>query len=265
MGIVRSFLSALLLACVITGVHAQGALSLRVERVPTRPGVTVPLFTVTQPGAVATVVLYSGGGGGYGKLGGDGWPAGKNFLIRTGKTWAAHPFNIVMVGQPSDHIDLKDGAVRTGEAHAADNRAVFKALKEKSPLPIWLVGTSMGTISAAAAAIRDAEGLVAGVVLTSSITAGRIPGSVPSQELAHIRVPVLVVHHFRDACRVCVPVDAERMVARLSQSPRKEFVLIESGSGATGPYCEPQHYHGFIGAEQETVDRIAGWMLQSLR
>jgi hypothetical protein len=75
---------------------------------------------------------------------------------------------------------------------------------------------------------------------------------------------VLVVHHARDACRVCVPQDASRIVTGLTQSPKKELILIEAGSGASGPYCEPLHYHGFIGAEQETVDRIARWMLQTL-
>lgn len=106
----------------------------------------------------------------------DGWPNGGNFLIRT-KHWASHPFNVVMVGRPSDGIDLALGGVRTDDKHAADNVATFKAIKLKSPAPIWVVGTSMGTISAAAAAIRDQENLIAGVVLTSSIVAYRVSGS----------------------------------------------------------------------------------------
>jgi hypothetical protein len=35
-------------------------------------GVVVPIYAVWKEGAVATVVLYSGGGGGYGKIGDDG-------------------------------------------------------------------------------------------------------------------------------------------------------------------------------------------------
>lgn len=265
MGLWAKWLIVWVLACTMVAAPVRAEPTIGVERVATRAGVRVPLFTVWQPGAVATVVLYSGGGGGYGQLGSDGWPSGNNFLIRTGKFWAAHPFNLVMVGRASDGIDLEDGAVRTGAAHAADNRAIFKALKARSPVPLWVIGTSMGTISATAAAIQDTEGLVAGVVLTASITAARIPGAVPTQELARVRVPTLVVHHFRDACRVCVPQDASRIVEGLSEAPRKEFMFIETGGTPSGQYCKAMHYHGFIGAEQETVDRIARWMQQSLR
>ena len=128
-----------------------------VLRVATRDGVSVPIYAYWRDAALATVVLFSGGGGGYGKIADDGWPASGNFLIRTGKLWASQPFNVVMVGRPSDGIDLALGIVRVGDEHAADNVAVFKAVKQKSAAPLWVVGTSMGTISATAAAIRDRE------------------------------------------------------------------------------------------------------------
>ena len=99
-----------------------------VQRVATRDGVSVPIYTFWRTDALATVVLFSGGAGGYGQIGGDGWPAGGNFLIRTGRHWASYPFNVVMVGRPTDGIDLSAGDVRTGEKHAADNVANFEAI-----------------------------------------------------------------------------------------------------------------------------------------
>ena len=243
--------------------HAQADQAGAVVQINTRPGVTVPVFELWNNNAVATVVLFSGGAGGYGKIGVDGWPASKNFLIRTGKLWAAHAFNIVMVGRPSDGIDLHDGAVRVGDEHGADNVAVFKAIKNKSPLPMWVVGTSMGSISAASAAIHDADNLVAGVVLTSSVTAYRIRGAVPGQELAKIRVPVLVVHHARDACKSCTPYEAKNIPSALTNSPRKEMVLIEAGSAPSGDPCEPMHYPGYIGAEPEVGALIASWIAKA--
>ena len=72
-------------------------------------------------------------------------------------------------------------------------QAILKTIQRKSPVPIWVIGTSMGTISAAAAAIRDTEQQIAGVVLTSSILAYKVPGAVPTQKLSMIRVPTLVV------------------------------------------------------------------------
>jgi len=251
--------------CLCHAAYAADRVPAGVLQVETRPGVRVPVFAAWRPDAVATVVLYSGGRGGYGSLGEDGWPAGKNFLIRTGKMWAAHPFNVVMVGRPSDGIDLADGAVRIGDEHAGDNVAIFKAIKLRSPLPIWAIGTSMGTISAAAAAIRDREGLLAGVVLTSSVTGYRVQGAVPRQKLAEIRVPTLVVHHARDACKLCAPHEAKNIAEELTGAPVSKTVLVTAGSGESGDPCEPMHFHGYIGAEQDVVDMIAAWIARPAR
>lgn len=231
-----------------------------VVRVATRDGVRVPMYAAWREDAVATVVLFSGGAGGYGQIGADGWPAGGNFLIRTGRRWFSHPLNVVMVGRPSDGIDLAQGEVRSGELHAADNTALFKAIKARSPLPLWLVGTSMGTISAAAATIGDAEGLVAGLVLTSSIVAYKVPGAVPRQKLDRIRVPTLVVHHDHDDCWACRPHEARDLVGALKAAPVRKAVFVSGGGDPSGNPCEPEHYHGFVGMRDEVVDLIAAWI-----
>jgi hypothetical protein len=71
-----------------------------VERVETR-GVYVPIYEVWNKDAVATLVLYSGGGGGFGKIGADGWPRQCEFSDSLGQVvfraslqchsgWACH-------------------------------------------------------------------------------------------------------------------------------------------------------------------------------
>ncbi len=232
----------------------------QVLSIESRPGVHVPLFVVWNPQATATVVLFSGGGGGYGSIGADGWPSSQNFLIRSGKLWAGHPFNVVMVGRPSDGIDLHNGAVRIASKHSADNDAVLAALKARSELPLWVVGTSMGTISAAAAAIQNTDNRIAGVVLTSSVTGNKIVGSVPSQSLDKIRVPTLVVHHRRDACHACTPWEAKNIPSALRNAPVKALLLIDEGGGESGDACEALHFHGYVGAERSVVDQIARWI-----
>lgn len=222
-------------------------------------GVSVPIYTVWNKDALATVVLYSGGGGGYGKIGEDGWPGSQNFLIRSARLFAAHAFNVVLVGRATDVSDL-DGFVRTGDNHDQDNQAIFREIKSKSVAPIWLVGTSMGTISATAAAIRDDGRNIAGIVLTSSVTSYKIRGAVPAQALDKIKVPVLVVHHERDGCKVCTPYEAKNIAGGLKNSPIKKTVLVNGGSGASGDPCQALHYHGFIGMEKEAVDLIAAWI-----
>ena len=259
----RMWRAAVLAATMLAGgaLYAHAAGVGEVLRVATREGVTVPIYTFWRDDALATVVLFSGGGGGYGKIGEDGWPAGGNLLIRTGKHWASHPFNVVMVGRPTDGIDLSNGAVRIGEEHAADNVAIFKAIKNRSARPIWVVGTSMGTISAAAAAIHDSERLVWGVVLTWLVVVYKIAGAVPKQDLDKIRVPTLVLHHEHDACWACRPYEARNIVDGLKNAPVRKLTLVSGGSGATGDPCEPLHYHGYAGMQNEAVDLIAAWIV----
>jgi pimeloyl-ACP methyl ester carboxylesterase len=242
--------------------HAQEVGVGEVQHVATREGVTLPIYTYWRNDALATVVLFSGGGGGYGLIGSDGWPTSGNFLIRSGKHWATHPFNIVMVGRPSDAIDLALGGIRSGEKHAADNLTLFKAIKSKSPLPIWLVGTSMGTISATAAAIQDTEDLISGLVLTSSITSYRIDGAVPRQQLERIRVPTLVVHHENDGCKFCQAYEAKNIAGQLKNALIKKTLIVSGGSGATGDVCGAFHHHGYIGMENEAVDLVAAWIIK---
>ena len=252
--------AALWLAALLWSALLQAQEAGSVRQVATRDGVSVPIYSVWRKDAVATVVLFSGGAGGYGRIGADGWPSGGNFLIRTGRHWATHPFNIVMVGRPSDGIDLSMGGVRTGDKHVADTLAILRSLRQESTAPIWVVGTSMGTISAAAAAIADRDALIAGVVLTSSVVAYKVQGAVPTQELGKIRVPTLVLHHENDACWACRPHEAARLERALDNAPIKKTLLVSGGSGASGNPCEPLHYHGFVGMQEEAVDLIAAWI-----
>ena len=234
-----------------------------VIKVDTR-GVFVPIYATWKKDAVATVVLYSGGGGGYGKIGEDGWPSSQNFLIRSAKIFAAHPFNVVLVGRATDVTDL-DGIARTSENHDQDNQAIFRAIKLKSAAPIWLIGTSMGTISVAAAAIRNGGPNIAGIVLTSSVTSYSVRGAVPAQDLDKIKVPALVVHHQRDACKKCTPYEAKNIADSMKNSAIKKTVLVDGGSGQSGDPCQALHYHGFIGMEKEVVDLIAAWVKNPTR
>lgn len=233
-----------------------------VQHVATRQGVSVPIYARWRPDAVASVVLFAGGAGGYGLIGEDGWPAGGNFLIRTGKHWATYPFNVIMVGRPGDGIDLGNGAVRIGEQHTADNMAIFKAVKQRSQSPLWVVGTSMGTISATAAAIEDRENLIAGVVLSSSITSYKIAGAVPRQALEKIRVPTLILHHEKDACWACKPHEAAQIASELKNAPLKKSIFATGGEGASGNTCAPLHHHGYVGMQEKAVDLIAAWIIK---
>lgn len=227
--------------------------------IETRPGITVSVFYMPRAGATATLALLPGGAGSFGSLV-DGQPSGRNFLVRERERFADAGFNVAIIGRPSDIPDLDTGT-RTGAAHLADLRAVVRALKTRDARPVWLIGTSRGTVSSTAAAIALGDEL-AGIVLTSSILAWKLPGAVPKQALGDIRIPVLVVHHADDACWACKAHEAPAVLRGLSNAPYRQLQIVSGGGPVQGDPCEPFHHHGFIGIEDDTIRRITDWIHQ---
>jgi pimeloyl-ACP methyl ester carboxylesterase len=230
----------------------------RLIRIPTRQDVTVPVFWMPRAGASATVLLIPGGKGGLGRLV-DGQPSGENFLVRSRQYFVDQGFNVAVVGRASDLEDL-DYGYRTSKEHVGDLQKVVEAIKRESPLPVWMIGTSRGTISTAAAAITFGSEQLSGIVLTSSVTNHKITGGVPAQELGSIRIPTLVLHHEKDSCRVCRPHEVARIFSGLDHAPIKKQIMVSGGANPIGDPCEAQHYHGYFGMEKEAVATIAQWI-----
>lgn len=227
-----------------------------VVRLASRPNVTLTSHYLSRPDATATVVLLTGGGGNIGLT--DGEPRSANFLIRSRQRFFEQGFNVFALGRPSDHTEL-DGVFRTSAEHLEDLRSVVWFLKESAGKPVWLVGTSAGTLSAAHGAI-GLEDAIAGVVLTSSITSFQVTGAPARQALERVRVPVLVMHHRQDACRHSLANGTSWIMRGLSAAPVKKLVMVDGGHDPTGPVCEPLHWHGFINMEDEAVAAIAEWI-----
>jgi hypothetical protein len=226
--------------------------------IDTRPGVRVGYWLMVRPGATATLMLLPGGEGSIGYVKGQE-PRSKNFLVRSRELFAAEGFNVAVIGRPSDKDDM-DLAFRAGRDHVEDLRIIAERLKRELRVPVWLVGTSRGTVSAAAAAAVVDPETVAGIVLTSSVTYSKFQPAVPALPLMDVRVPVLVMHHKRDACRDCDPREAHLITERLTGAPVKKLLLVDGGGNPSGPVCEPMHYHGYIGMEEEAVKQIAGFV-----
>ena len=216
----------------------------------------LPLYVMSRPDAAATLVLLPGGDSGTGKIV-DGKPTSGNFLSRTREAFFAEGFNVVVVYRASDLTTL-DTESRIGREHVSEIGRVAEYARRELAKPLWLVGTSRGTVSATAAAIALGEG-VQGLVLTSSVTSKKT-GAIATQNLKALKIPVLVVHHRYDACRVCVPQEAGRITAELASSPVRRFVLVEGGSDPTGDPCEARHWHGFVNYESQTVKIITDWI-----
>ena len=246
--------------CLCAGVaHAQQA---RVIDIPTRGGVTQRFLYVAAAKPRAAAVLFSGGAGDLG-FADDGAVVRQkgNFLVRTRELFVARGIAVALVSPPSDRRDLR--GFRQTREHVEDMRSVIAWLRRETGAPVWLIGTSRGTQSAAyvATQLAPAQGGADGLVLTSSVLEGRFNDrAVPEMALERIAVPVLVVHHRQDGCRVTAYADVPKLMGALKSAPRKELITIEGGVSEGDP-CEAFAHHGYNGVERETVDRIAAWIV----
>jgi pimeloyl-ACP methyl ester carboxylesterase len=232
-----------------------------VKTLEPRPGVTESFLLVHPEGPpVASVILFSGGEGAVLlKRFGPKWSHG-NFLVRSRDLFAAEGLLVAVLDVPSDQA-AGYGRFRVSKEHARDVAAVIADLKALAAVPVWLVGTSKGTVSAAFVAGQLRLGGPDGVVLTSSITE-RSRGTMDTvldADLDEIRVPTLIVHHKQDGCSVTQYNVARLLPRQLKRAPRKEFLSFEGGI-SVGDLCEAFAHHGYNGIEPEVVRAIAAWI-----
>lgn len=260
---VESTLRALALAAVLLLMAAAPASAEEMRQLTPRPGVTLRILLVKAKAPQATAILFAGGHGNLG-IGSDDsltWGSG-NFLVRSRDLFADNGITVAVIDAPSDRQG-PDGMAygfRGSADHATDIRAVMELLGAEFKLPVWLVGTSRGTESAANGGVRLQQDPPAGIVLTSSITEDTQKGtSLLDMDLDKIRVPVLVVHHRDDECWVTLFDEAKRIVEKATAATVAEFLAFSGGETRGNP-CQAKSYHGFLGIEDEVVKAIAEWI-----
>ena len=241
---------------------AFGQASRTVVDLPTRPGVTQRVLVLSPPAPKAAVVLLAGGHGGLqmDSSGAMKWGEG-NFLVRSRQAFADQGLVVAVADAPSDRQSAPFlGGFRQTADHAADLKAVIGWLRESAKVPVWLVGTSRGTQSAAyvATQLTGREG-PDGLVLTSTILSDDRGRPVPAMPLDRIRIPVLVVHHEQDGCALCSFAGIPALMAKLDKAPKKELLAFKGGASRGDP-CEAFAYHGFNGIERDVVQQIAAWI-----
>ncbi len=212
---------------------------------------------------VASVILFAGGHGGLGLKSASAmqWGAG-NFLVRMRDAFAAQNLMVAVIDAPSDQSKGMNAIFRMGAGHAGDIGAVAAHLKTQAPVPVWLVGTSMGTFSAAGGAIG---GKGDGLVLTSTITrskpdwkiAASHPNGVASMALQRVSVPTLILSHRKDGCDITPASDAPKLSARLTSAKTVETALLDGGDPPQSEPCDAKAQHGFLGIEKQAVETIA--------
>jgi hypothetical protein len=227
----------------------------------TRGGVTQS-YLLSSPAAGkarAVAVLFPGGAGKVDleRETGRALLDRGNFLVRSRRLFAGSGIVAAVMDAPSDQPRGMEDEFRLSDAHAEDTGRVVADLKARYPgLPVFLVGTSRGTLSTASAGERLGSG-VDGVVLTATLflAARRRPG-LSGFDFSSIRVPLLFVHHVDDGCDY-TPYSAAKRLA-----DRYPVVSVSGGLPPQAKPCEAMSPHGFLGREADAVDAIAKWMLK---
>lgn len=203
----------------------------------------------------AVVFVFAGGDGAVAFTpAGQFTRLGGNFLLRTQSLWLAQGFAFATLGSPSSLLGQ-----RHTPAYAATIGRAIDFIRTKTTAPIWLIGTSMGSIAAANGA-ASLPGKIAGVVLTSSVAGpSRAGETVFDSNPGAIAVPALVVANRGDTCPSAGPGFAPQILAALARSPRKDVIYFESHQSQSEP-CEAMSPHGYLGIESDVVQRIAGWI-----
>jgi predicted esterase len=213
-----------------------------------RPGVSQPIQLHPAAHPVASAVLFPGGSGAV-------YAVAKNFLIRTADDFAASGITVAIADTPSDHPGGVDRAFRASEAQAIDTAAVVAFLRVRASVPVWLIGTSNGSISAANAGVRLGPLRIAGVVLTSSVWIG----GMQATDFQMLRVPTLIVHNRNDGCPLSPFDQAAPALASVHNAPVKELIVVSSSAWLSGA-CDAMSPHGYLGIEKQVVQQIANWI-----
>lgn len=257
---VNILISLFFLACTS---QAYGEITQKVVDIPTRPGVFQRMLVLSPQDPKAAVILFAGGHGGLqiSPSGSFGWGE-NNFLVRTRQLFADQGLLVTVVDAPSDRQSSPYlGRFRQSPGHLADIKAVIAWVRGQTKVPVWLVGTSRGTQSAAyiATELNVPEG-PDGLVLSSTILTDDKGRPVPAMPLGKLRIPVLVLHHEQDGCSHTLFKDVPTLMERLGGASRKKLLSFKGGENRGDP-CEALAYHGFNGSEREVVGQTVAWIL----
>jgi pimeloyl-ACP methyl ester carboxylesterase len=232
--------------------------------IKTPRGASQSFILIKPEKPVASVILFAGGSGALGLSGPSAmkWGAG-NFLVRTRELFAARNLAVAVIDAPSDRQQGMNAIFRMGAQHGGDIGAVAAYLKRAANVPVWLVGTSMGTFSAAGGAIAAKN--IDGLILTSTITRAKPDwkiaqshrDGVASMPLERIKTATLILSHRKDQCDITPAGDAAKLSKRLTMAPKVETALIDGGTPPRSKPCEAKSQHGFLGVEAQAVDTIA--------
>lgn len=238
---------------------AQGRpLTIRVLDMP-RPNGAVQRVLLSIPAHPrGTIVMLPGGAGDIGITRDGRLTHGDNFVVRTRALWNAKGYGVLIPDALAS--DTMRGR-RSSPGYARVIGDLVALAHRQGTGPVFLLGTSQGSIAAMNGAAHAAPGSVAGVVLTESVSVmGGSHETVFDADPAQVTVPALIVANRDDRCNVAPPADAPRIAAAMNHSPEVKVLTVSGGVRRSQKDCGSLTPHGYYGIEDKVVDAIARWL-----
>lgn len=231
-----------------------------VTDIPLQDGRDQRVLLVRPAGQVrGTLVMFPGGAGNIDVQADGDIAHPDNFLVRTRDAWIERGYAVVLV-DAIDHRNLR--GIRSNSAYAVIAQTVIDFAKAETNAPVWVVGTSQGSIAAMNAASRARPGSISGVILTESVSVlGGSHETVFDADPQGVQVPALVVANDDDHCKVAPPSMAASIAAAMTGT-RADILRVRGGVTQSADACEALTPHGYLGIESEVIDGIASWMMR---
>jgi hypothetical protein len=223
--------------------------------------VKTPLVRLDRPAppARASVVLMTGGNGLL-SLDATGTiiDSTGNFLIRSANLFLRHGLNVMMADAAPAHPTGLTNVIRLSSTHAAELQGFINAALNRWNKPVWVVGTSNGSVSTVTAGgFQPALAGLTGIVLTSPVTVLPSAGQATfSLYVSRIMLPTLVVWHRDDHCTFAPPSGSATLFTLIHSTHKARRSFEHGHSVATDP-CGAFSEHGYAGIEEEVVREIA--------
>ncbi len=146
----------------------------------------------------ATIVMLPGGAGELGLRRDGDMRHGDNFVVRTRDLWVAKNY-AVLIPDTTDQENLR--GLRSSPDYAAVVVALVRLAQTKAAVPVFLLGTSQGSIAAMNGAAHAHPDTIAGVILTESVSRlGHSGETIFDADPQDVRIPALVIANSDDQC-----------------------------------------------------------------
>jgi hypothetical protein len=179
-----------------------------------------------------------------------------NFLIRSRHFLVDETIASLIVDCQSDSGDYCTSTYQASKQRQEDVDKLIAEVKSRTPsiAEIWLIGTSMGTISSSFMPLHNPSAY-AGAIHTASITEPYARNSyreLGGFDYKKTTVPQYFVHHAADPCFLTTYAGAQSITEKY-QVP---LITVRGGGDFKGDACKAFTEHGFRGKEKDVMHAV---------